>query len=252
MPLTLAPHTTLAGRRPCRALARPASLAGFALLFLFTTAQAQAPGQAPVLSCSSDGQRPAPALLERFMDADCSRCWQASAPPAARGVIALDWVAPSARGEDAAMSAVALTEAQDRLQAFGLDLARAEAGAMVSRQTRTQARQPLRLVQGFVVGGYLGGKLSYRPSGSKPYTAWLLLVEQLPAGTEGSGTDRQLVRAAAELRPPTRQGRPQAIDEIRAFRLPEGAQPERLRLVGWVQDTQGRLLSLMQTHCPAP
>ena len=99
------------------------------------------------------------------------------------------------------------------------------------------------------MGGHLGAKLTYRPQSAQPYTAWLLLVEQLPAGEEGSPVARQLVRAAVELRPGKRQGRPRGLDEIRAFALPETARPERLRVLGWVQDAQGRLLALAQTHC---
>lgn len=204
--------------------------------------------QAQPLTCSNDGRKAPTALLERFMDADCTRCWQelgtVQPPP---GALALDWVRPSPQSDEAAMSAVALPEALERLQVLGLPVT----GATSSQLTKPKARQRLRVVQGFAVNGYLGAKLSYRPNSASPYTAWLLLVEQVPAGTEGSPVARQLVRAAAELRPGTRDGKPLALNDTRAFLLPAGANPEHLRVLGWVQDELGHLLALGQTHCSA-
>lgn len=211
-----------------------------ALLWALTAGPAQAQG----LSCSNDGA-PAPrALLDRFMDADCSACWSdPRAPRPPRDTVALDWVLPSARGEDAVMSAVALPEALQRWQALGLQ------EDSDSRLTRRSANEPLRVVQGFALNGYLGAILSYRPRTTRPYSAWMLLLEVLPAGAEGSAVPRQLVRAAVEIRPGTQGGRPAALSDIRAFRIPDGAQPERLRVLAWVQDGQGRLRGLGQTHC---
>ena len=207
-----------------------------------TNASAQA------LSCSNDGRPQPAALLERFMDAGCHDCWQdARAPQPPKGAAVLDWVLPSELGDEASLSAVALPESHDRQ----LALKRPDAPLPDSHLTRPQSRHALRVVQGFVVNGYLGAKLSYRPPSAQPYTAWLLLVETLPAGTEGSPVARQLVRAAAELRPATRNGRPAALNETRALRVPEGAQHERLRLLGWVEDAQGRMRALAQTHCAA-
>ena len=37
--------------------------------------------------------------------------------------------------------------------------------------------------------------------------------------------------------------------EMRPVRIPEGAKPERLRLVGWVQDAQGRVVAAAQSLC---
>lgn len=204
--------------------------------------------QAQGLSCSSDRQPAPTAVLERFIDADCLSCWHSpdsARPP--RGGLVLDWVLPSAREDEAAMSAVALPEALDRLQALGLHMTQ----PATQRLSRLSGPAPsLRVAQGFAINGYLGATLSYRARDRKGYTAWLLLVESLPAGTEGSPVPRQLVRAAAELRPGTVDGRPAPrLSEVRAFRLPEGARPERLRVLGWVQDEGGRLQALAQTHC---
>jgi hypothetical protein len=37
--------------------------------------------------------------------------------------------------------------------------------------------------------------------------------------------------------------------ENRPMRIPTGAQPERLHMVGWLQDAQGRVLAAAQSVC---
>lgn len=223
----------------------PPARLGLALLWALGAQAAWAQGQV----CSNDGQPAPTALWERFMDADCSACWTAAEAPQPPGAVALDWVIPSAKGDKAPLSAVALSEAADRWQALGLAVS-AE-GQKAMHLSRRHAKHALRVVQGVAVNGYLGATLSYRPPSQRPYTAWMLLVEQLPAGTEGSLVPRQLVRAALEMRPASQGGRRLGLSETRAFLLPPGAQPERLRVLAWVQDGQSRLLALAQTHCPA-
>ena len=39
--------------------------------------------------------------------------------------------------------------------------------------------------------------------------------------------------------------------EVRPMRIPDGARPERLRVVGWVQDAQGRVVAAAQSDCGA-
>jgi hypothetical protein len=222
----------------------PARL-GLALLWAMSAQAAWAQG----LVCSNDGQAAPSALWERFINADCLACWGAAEAPEPPGAVVLDWVIPSAKGDEAPLSAVALSEAADRWQALGL--AGSAAGQNAAHLSRRHARHAVRVVQGVPVNGYLGATLSYRPPSNRPYTAWMLLVEQLPAGTEGSLVPRQLVRAALEIRPASQGGRVQGLSDTRAFLLPPGAQPERLRVLAWVQDGQSRLLALAQTHCPA-
>ena len=70
---------------------------------------------------------------------------------------------------------------------------------------------------------------------------------ELPAGTEGSAVRRNLVRNALVLdwsgssRLPRKESRP--------MRAPDGANPERLRLIGWVEDAAGRILASAATVC---
>ena len=140
------------------------------------------------LVCSNDGQPAPSALWERFINADCLACWGAAEAPQPQRAVVLDWVIPSAKGDEAPLSAVALSEAADRWQALGL--AGSAAGENAAHLSRRHARHAVRVVQGVPVNGYLGATLSYRPPSNRPYTAWMLLVEQLPAGTEGAGAER--------------------------------------------------------------
>ena len=66
-------------------------------------------------SCSSDGQPPPAALLERFISADCDDCWTRAAAQPKKGELAIDWIAPGARGDDAPLSAAATRDALERL-----------------------------------------------------------------------------------------------------------------------------------------
>ncbi|MGZ5787668.1 MAG: hypothetical protein ACXWJM_17280, partial [Ramlibacter sp.] len=62
--------------------------------------------------CSSDGQPQPVALLERFINADCEACWSDPATPkAGPHELALDWVLPGAKGDDAPLSPVARRDA---------------------------------------------------------------------------------------------------------------------------------------------
>lgn len=201
--------------------------------------------------CASDGQPRPRALLERFINADCEACWGDAATPQPQArEVALDWVLPGSRGEDAPLSAVALREGLDRLA----DLRRpAPASADATRGPLMAAARTLRVAHGLPVNGYVGTSIRLSPAGRAPWRAWLLLVETLPAGTEGSPVERHLVRAAfnppwALRRAPT-PAEQKALAETRPLRIPEGAQPDRLSVVGWVEDAQGRIRAIAQSRC---
>ena len=83
-------------------------------------ALAHAPQALAQTHCSSDGTPKPVALFERFISADCEACWGDAAPPAPSakaGAVVLDWIVPSAAGDDAPLSAAATTDALPRLQA---------------------------------------------------------------------------------------------------------------------------------------
>ena len=214
----------------CAALAAPSAAAQFAQ------------------ACASDG-RPAPrALLERFIDADCARCWRdPESAAAAPGTLALDWVLPGAQGDEAPLSAVARRDGADRRAALPTP---PDARGALRSASRRQGR--LRVAHGPALGGYMGASLAYvaAPAVRGPLTGWLALIERLPAGTEGSPVPRQLVRNLLSepiaARPPAG---PTAAQLWRPMNIPEGARPERLGVAGWVTDARGRVLAAAESRC---
>jgi len=196
-------------------------------------------------SCSSDGQRPPTALLERFINADCESCWASrQTPEPASGAVAVDWIAPGARGEDAPLSAAATADASERLRVTGKEVP-AESASAFSRLV--DARR-LRVAHGLPFNDYIGTSIELSQTGGGPWHGWLLLVETVPAGTEGSPLERNLVRNAMRLDWHA-QPAPHRLLESRPMRIPEGAKADRLRVIGWVEDARGRLRAIAQSRC---
>ncbi|MDT7836431.1 hypothetical protein [Aquabacterium sp. OR-4] len=206
--------------------------------------------------------------IERFITADCADCWAAAlgggdgagpdslaAAPAPARRWTLDWLLP--RGADAAMAAAALPEASERSQRAGLP-AEAAAPGPNQRQAERRAQRPwpglaLRVSSGPAWQGYFGLQLRVAvtqatrlPAGS---TAWLALVEHLPAGQEGSALPRQLVRSVAGPLPLQALRAGQPLSHLQALRWPAGAQPERLRARGWIEAADGRMLAMAGDRC---
>jgi hypothetical protein len=82
---------------------------------------------------------------------------------------------------------------------------------------------------------------------------WQVLVETIPAGTEGTPVERNLVRNTLLRHWPqqstlSKSKQPVWMDS-RPMSIPEGVQPARLRVVGWVEDSAGRLLAVAQSRC---
>ena len=206
-------------------------------------------------SCASDGQKRPVALVERFINADCATCWTDPATaPAARGAVALDWVLPGGRGEDAPLSAVATRDALKRLQALGT----APPAASLSLRAPVPGRAgALRVAHGLPVSGYIGASIAFRGTADRaagqPWTAWLALVEALPAGTEASPVPRNLVRNLLQIQwhgrnQLSKQEHMQFI-ESRPLDIPAGTTTDRLRVIGWVQDASGRIVAAAQSRC---
>ena len=200
-------------------------------------------------SCSSDGV-PAPrALLERFVNADCEQCWKdPQTPGAGSGTLALDWVVPGSQGEDAPLAAAATSDGSDRLEAIGAKVP-AQSSARFTQRT-AGAPLKLRVAHGLPFNEYIGTSIEMQPALGGPWKAWLLLVETLPAGTEGSPVERNLVRNAFIADWPASTKAPLAKHyELRPMRVAEGANVERLRVVGWLEDAQGRIRAMAQSRC---
>ncbi|MES2415803.1 MAG: hypothetical protein V4614_18570 [Pseudomonadota bacterium] len=225
-------------------------------LLALAAASAAAPAALAQSSCSSDRQAQPVALLERFINADCSSCWTDAKTPAAKvGQLALDWVLPGSKGDDAPLSAVASRDGQRRLQALGIT-APAEAFSQRAPVQQTPASR-LRVAKGPVMSAYSGASIAFRPSAAvKPDAAWtasLVLIEQLPRGTEGTPVPRNLVRNIVQVRWTTDQlpigTKAAEFLESRVMNVPPGAKAERLSVAGWVEDEQGRIVIAAQARC---
>lgn len=198
--------------------------------------------------CTSDGVAQPPALLERFISADCADCWRDPATPrAGPNTVVLDWVVPGRKGEDAPLSAVASSDALERLHFLDRkEPARADAFTAA----RSGEAPEMRVAQGPAVNDYIGASIELRNPGREAWRPWLLLVESLPAGAEGSPVARNLVRNVFRPdwhRPAARP--PGRLAETRAMQIHEGARPERLRLVAVVHDQRGRIRAITKTEC---
>jgi hypothetical protein len=243
---------------------------------LSTAAQAQS-------SCSSDGQAAPTALLERFISADCSDCWTTSTLPAVtKGQASLDWIVPSPRGDEAPLSAAASNEASVRLAALKLAWTAAPTGQSsallpvppAQKQPKHQLHT-VRVAHGLPFNGYIGASIEFTPSQSLKSdaltpkklnavnspdryeaNAYLVLLETIPAGAEGSTIERNLVRnllitpwdVGQQLLRDKSSGFKQFF-ESRPISVPQGVNPERLRVLGWVQDAQGKVLAMAQSRC---
>jgi len=227
-------------------------LACMAWLLALPSAQAQS-------YCASDGQPPPVQLMERFINADCDNCWDDPATPqAGPGQLALDWVVPGSQGDDAPLSAVASRDALARLQALGQQVP-ARAGAS-SRPVKGLKGTRLRVSHGLPVADYIGASIELKPipraARNQRWTAWLALVETLPVGAEGSPVERNLVR---NLLQPIWDGHKQLLKheqnrffEARPMNIAPGANPSRLRVIGWVEDEKGQVLVAAQSRCATP
>jgi hypothetical protein len=201
--------------------------------------------------CSSDGQPQPVALLERFINADCEACWSdPDTPKAAARELALDWVLPGAKGDDAPLSSVARRDALLRLETLGR---KPPEQSDAARHPIEAGRQKLRVAHGLAVNDYIGTSISLQQPGAQKWSAWLALVETVPAGVEGSPVERNLVRNT--FQPPWEEvrtvpgSRPTPLLESRPMQIPEGAKPARLRVVGWLEDSRGHIRAIAQSRC---
>lgn len=219
-------------------------MTSLAALVLVPAAHAQS-------SCASDGQPRPVALLERFINADCAACWtDTTVPRTGPGELALDWIVPGSRGDDAPLSAAATRDGLARLQALGRAVP-LQADSLRQRARGTAAR--LRVAHGLPFNNYIGTAIEVKPGTGGPWTAWLALVETIPAGTEGTAVERNLVRnlfqPAWNMRGPLSKSEQLRRLETRPMMIPEGTNADRLRVVGWLEDAKGRIQVMAQSRC---
>lgn len=173
----------------------------------------------------------------------------------------LDWIVPGKAGDDAPLSAAATNDALGRLSALGRTPPATTDVYVTSVAAPLSAR--LRVAHGLPFNDYLGTGMSLTPSrNAQPLAALntaltfhLLLVEAIPAGSDGTAVPRSIVRnmlqgswSKSDLKA-SAKGTPPHWMETRSMRIPDGAKVEQLRLVGWVQDAQGRIVAAAQSVC---
>ena len=232
-------------------LLRMSLLTSLALGVLSPHAQAQS-------FCASDGHPTPVQLMERFINADCETCWSdpATPVPGARSV-ALDWVVPGTRGDDAALSAVATQDALTRLDALKKSIP--AKATVAARKVKGMPGAVLRVAHGVPTLGYLGASIEVKPiapSAKQPLSAWLALVETLPAGTEGTPVERNLVRNLIlhnwDGRKQLSKDEQNRLFEARSMGIAPAANPERLRVMGWIEDKKGQVLAAAESRCVVP
>lgn len=226
-----------------------AELLTAALLGSAVTAQAQS-------FCASDGQLQPARLVERFINADCDSCWKdPETPKAGAGELALDWVTPGSHFDNAPLSAVATRDALARLESLKQA---APAASSVSRQAvRGIKGAGLRVAHGLPLAEYLGASIELKPvpaaARGQTWTAWLALVETLPAGTEGSPVARNLVRNLFQTnwtlsKKLSKQEQTRFFDQ-RSMSIAQGVDASRLRVIGWVENEKGQIVAAAESLC---
>ena len=215
-----------------------------------------AQGAAAQSFCSSDGQPRPVQLMERFLNADCDSCWRDPATPAAPGGHAvLDWVIPGSKGDDAPLSAVASRDGLTRLNALGKTVPSASMTSTLPVRALRGAK--LRVAHGIALSGYIGASIELKPAPvalqGQRWTVWLALVETIPVGAEGSPVERNLVRNL--LQPNWNVGQKLSKEEqnrffdSRSMSVAPGVNADRLRVIGWVEDDNGRIIQAAQSRC---
>jgi hypothetical protein len=217
-------------------------------------------------SCSSDGVPVPTAIFERFLSADCEACWSDRATPgpsAGSSAVVLDWIVPGVMGEDAPLSAAATRDAVDRLQSLARAApATTDIHVHMAGDASAPAPRGLRVAHGIPFNDYVGASIHFTPPrrSAKQILAapghlhyYLVLAEAVPAGAEGTAVPRNIVRNMLhgiwDKREPLLQKEQTKWMEARSMRIPEGARVERLRMVGWVEDSTGRAVAAAQSAC---
>jgi hypothetical protein len=141
-------------------------------------------------------------------------------------------------------------------------LGRAAPATSTVTTTRVRGSQSnqLSVAHGLTVGAYIGATIEFRTRAKvrpqQPLSAWLLLVETIPAGADGTQSEKNMVRnvLVSTWRSPDEHSKTgqYIFRELRPLNIPEGASPQRLHVAGWVKDAHGRVLAAAQSFCATP
>jgi hypothetical protein len=218
------------------------------VLRLATTLLLAAPLAAHAL-CTSDGVPPVATLVERFTSADCLACWRdrsGPAPPA--DALVLDWIVPGLKADGAALASAASDDAMERLDWLRRPTPTTSTLSVTSRREGSPVQ--LRLAHGDAFNDYVGTSMELEDAGDGVWLAWLMLVERIPAGAEGSPVARNVVRKVFRPEAWAKVGRGAGpLAETRSMQVPPWTRADRLRLVSVLQDGRGRIRAITRTEC---
>lgn len=209
------------------------------------------------------------AIVEHFISADCSDCWDArpaaegsarvpGGAPLGPGEWSLDWLVPTSNGEAAPLSPAALPESGERLARLGAHLAARLEVPPGGFDTETELARPDRARRMWVHSslpfkGYFGVQMHARGAWPAGATGWIGLVDPVPAGTDGSAIARNVVRVlTGPVRLPASAAARDGVDPLFALRWPEMANPGGLMAVAWIEGRDGRILQVASDRCPDP
>ena len=179
----------------------------------------------------------------------------------------LDWIVPSAAGDEAALSAAARRDALERLGTLQRALPQ-PSDIYVSARTH-QLPGRFRVALGPAVNDYVSALVSYAgpaplkgQTGKEGLSIWLALVESIPAGVENSAVPRNLVRGLFRTQWQQRNqlGKHERTNLARdtrwinrvSMQLPYGAAADRLSLVAWAQTGDGEVVGIARAACATP
>ena len=221
---------------------------GVALVAAATTAFAADDATAEALPCP----RTNAAVIERFISAECAACWRAATSVRVdANQWLLDWIVPSARGDEAPLASAAPADARARARrALRYEVA-VDRASMHRSAARSTPPLLLQVAAGPAWNGYFGVQVD---GGGRPMaraTVWIALVEYVDTGTDGSAVPRELVRSVAGPYTPSelRDGQPWQL--LQAMRWPDTAKPARLQARAWIEDAGGRIVAMAGERCSA-
>jgi hypothetical protein len=257
-------HPPILKARPSRSRVLSIAAAGVTVAGLLGATLAAAASRPPP-GVAADCPAVATALVEHFIGADCVDCWKAapSGPvqmPGAEAVGAtewsLDWIVPAA--DDAPMAPGALPEAADRLARLGPHLSARLETQPAAFDTSAELAAP-RAKRRFYVHsslphqGYMGVQMHATGTWPAGSSAWIALVELLPAGTRDTVIPRHLVRVlVGPVKLPGADGAKNAVAPLYGLRWPENAHADRLMATAWIEGGDGRVLQIASDRCADP
>jgi len=190
------------------------------------------------------------AVIERFISAECEACWSdASVAKPGAGEWLLDWIVPSARGDEAPLSSAAPAEASARARRALKTEPAADRSHVRRHAARSDTSWQLKVTSGPAWSGYFGVQVDASGRASVGTSVWIALVETVAAGTDGSALPRQLVRTLSGPFTPgeLRSGKP--WHHLQAMRWPDTAKPARLQARVWIEDAGGRIVAMAGEPC---